>query len=324
MNTHVNSYVFRAPTWNDLAAVTRVVQRVNVAEVGEPDYWESDLRAEWGERRFVLARNAILTIAPDGEVVGYAWFYDRQEHIEFVGDVHVVPEHASPELVGELLLRIEAAVVACSQPAPPETRVTFCVPAYQHVAHKHALLKAANYEVIRYYTRMEIMLDAAPEVPPLPNGVTMRPCVRDRDESACHEVLQDAFRTHFRHVAQPEADWIQRHAGSNEFYRPELWYVAEEDGRAIGAVVNFYFDDLGWVDELGVRESERGRGLGRALLLRTFAGFYAAGQPRVALGVDAGNDTGATQLYDSVGMRQAHRLDLYEKVIRELPASSRG
>ena len=96
-----------------------------------------------------------------------------------------------------------------------------------------------------------------------------------------------------------------------------MWFVAEESGRAIAAIVNMYYDDLGFVDELGVREAHRGRGLGEALLLRTFAAFHAAGQPRVSLGVDAGNATGATQLYEKTGMHQAHRADLYEKVIRE-------
>ncbi len=58
----------------------------------------------------------------------------------------------------------------------------------------------------------------------------------------------------------------------------------------------------GYVAALGVARPWRGKGLGRALLLRTFAEFYARGVPRVTLGVDAESPTGATKLYESVGM----------------------
>jgi GNAT superfamily N-acetyltransferase len=46
----------------------------------------------------------------------------------------------------------------------------------------------------------------------------------------------------------------------------------------------------------------RSRGVGRALLLHAFRAFYERGQPRVGLGVDAQNSTGALPLYESVGM----------------------
>jgi hypothetical protein len=50
-----------------------------------------------------------------------------------------------------------------------------------------------------------------------------------------------------------------------------------------------------------------------ALLLSAFREFYRRGQTRVALALDAGNDTGAPQLYESVGMRIAWQADVYEK-----------
>jgi mycothiol synthase len=50
-----------------------------------------------------------------------------------------------------------------------------------------------------------------------------------------------------------------------------------------------------------VRESERGRGLGKALLHHGFAEYARRGVERVGLKVDAGNPTGAPQLYERVG-----------------------
>ncbi|HVM70013.1 MAG TPA: GNAT family N-acetyltransferase, partial [Gaiellaceae bacterium] len=59
----------------------------------------------------------------------------------------------------------------------------------------------------------------------------------------------------------------------------------------------------GHVSLLGVRRPWRRRGLGEALLLHSFAAFRAAGYRRGTLGVDASSPTGATRLYERVGMR---------------------
>ena len=69
----------------------------------------------------------------------------------------------------------------------------------------------------------------------------------------------------------------------------------------------------GYVGALAVRRPWRGRGLGRALLLHTFAEFQRRGFDRVTLGVDAENPTGATALYESVGMTVESEAIVFEK-----------
>jgi ribosomal protein S18 acetylase RimI-like enzyme len=49
------------------------------------------------------------------------------------------------------------------------------------------------------------------------------------------------------------------------------------------------------------------------LLLHTFAEFQRRGVNRVTLGVDAENPTGATALYESVGMAVELELVVFEK-----------
>jgi ribosomal protein S18 acetylase RimI-like enzyme len=67
------------------------------------------------------------------------------------------------------------------------------------------------------------------------------------------------------------------------------------------------------VDYLGVLAPGRGRGIGRALLRRSFAIFAGRGVWRVILNVDAENTTGATALYERVGMRVINRWDVWER-----------
>jgi ribosomal protein S18 acetylase RimI-like enzyme len=57
----------------------------------------------------------------------------------------------------------------------------------------------------------------------------------------------------------------------------------------------------GWVKDLAVRESQRGRGLGKSLLRHGFAEFARRGAAWVGLKVEARNPTGAVQLYERLG-----------------------
>jgi ribosomal protein S18 acetylase RimI-like enzyme len=58
-----------------------------------------------------------------------------------------------------------------------------------------------------------------------------------------------------------------------------------------------------------------GRGLAKALLLRSFREFHRRGQRRVGLGVDSENATGATKLYESVGMVVDTEQVVWEKLL---------
>ena len=55
------------------------------------------------------------------------------------------------------------------------------------------------------------------------------------------------------------------------------------------------------------------KGVGDALLRHAFGELYRRGARRVGLGVDAENPTGATRLYERVGMRVAYQSDVYAK-----------
>ena len=66
----------------------------------------------------------------------------------------------------------------------------------------------------------------------------------------------------------------------------------------------------------------RRRRLALALLLHSFRELRGRGRKRVTLGVDAENTTGATRLYERVGMTVILRDDAYEKVLE--PAAVGG
>ena len=70
---------------------------------------------------------------------------------------------------------------------------------------------------------------------------------------------------------------------------------------------------IGWIRLLGVSHPWRKRGLGEALLLHSFGEYYQRGMSTIGLGVNAHNPTGATRLYQNVGMQPASEHLTYEK-----------
>ena len=177
------------------------------------------------------------------------------------------------------------------------------------------LLEGAGYRHIRHSWRMRVALTDVAEQPVWPEGVTVRN-FRPGDERVFYDVHQETFADHWEHD-EPDpydewAHWLLRPPA----FEPDLWLVAEEDAEPAGIGINHARPEmagLGWVGILGVRRPWRRRGLGRALLLRAFQDFRARGFTQAGLGVDAANLTGATRLYESVGMHVSARFEFYEK-----------
>jgi ribosomal protein S18 acetylase RimI-like enzyme len=78
----------------------------------------------------------------------------------------------------------------------------------------------------------------------------------------------------------------------------------------VGAVLNW---QEGYVKDLAVHPHRRGRGLGKALMLQTFAEFARRGIPRVTLKTDSINPTQAWKLYARLGMETERTYEVFEK-----------
>jgi ribosomal protein S18 acetylase RimI-like enzyme len=159
---------------------------------------------------------------------------------------------------------------------------------------------------------MQIDLSGPPDPGPNPAGIEIASVGSRADLEAVHAVLDQAFAGDWGYHPQPFDRWLEEQATSPS-HDPSLWLVARADGDAVGALTANVWDDGGWVGELGVVQSHRGRGLAVALLRRSFATFERLGCRRATLNVDAENPTGATALYERVGMRVVRRWDLWER-----------
>lgn len=180
---------------------------------------------------------------------------------------------------------------------------------WAHGGHPAArrLAGEAGLELVRELRQMRRALPFEGQVPPLPEGVTVRPFVPGRDERAWLELNADAFAHHPEQGSWTSADLSAREA--EPWFDPDGFFLAERGGQLVGFHWTKVDGGLGEVYVVGVAPSEQGSGLGRAL---TATGLRYLGEdrglPGVLLYVDADNPA-AVRVYEKLGFT-VHEVDL--------------
>ena len=176
-----------------------------------------------------------------------------------------------------------------------------------------ALLESRGYAYIRSFYRMAIDLDEEPPAPEWPDGFTW--ALEPGAAEELFEALEEAFADHWGHEPRTFEQWLA-HNGPLEDRR--IYIVRTSEGEVAAAqICDEERFSAGQVAVLGVRPAWRRHGLGEALLRQAFHDLYRLGRRRVGLGVDAENTTGATRLYERVGMHVVWQDDAYEKVLEQ-------
>lgn len=288
-----------------LAEADEVAELIRAAELvqdGQVETAADDVREDWA--RSDLARDVVL-VREARRLVAYGQVMAFPRGA--IADGYVHPERTGRGLGRYVVRMLEARGRELAAGPKLETGVSIDDPAGRR------LLEEEGFTGVRRWLRMLVDLAEPPAVPELP-GITIR-SLRHGEERAFHEIFERAFAGHWGHVPEAFEEWwpvVERRAEGDLTY----FFVAERDGRLVGQTSGLPRRfGMGWVGTLGVVPEARGRGIGRALLVRSMAEFWANGERRVGLAVDAGNETGATRLYESVGMRIAFGAITYEKDI---------
>jgi mycothiol synthase len=243
---------------------------------------------------------------PSGGIAAVGWV---QAHDEVGIAVGVVRRDAIGRGLGsELVERSEAALRKDGVSRIQQITLAADLPA-------PALLSGRGYREVRRFWEMTVELgDEPPSEPVLPNGLRIEPFSAGVAR-AFHAALEEAFVGHWEHTPEPFDEWWERQVAKHD-HDPSLWFLVRDGGEVAAATRNDpERSGGGWIGALGVRPAWRGRGLAKALLLHSFREFHRRGQRRVGLGVDSENATGATHLYESVGMHVDQEQVVWEKVL---------
>jgi mycothiol synthase len=176
-----------------------------------------------------------------------------------------------------------------------------------------ALLTRCGYRSVRHSYVMKIEVGEGLEEPVWPDGIDER-TFSAGEEHELYEADNEAFAGTWGRPERSCAEWWAKFGGAESF-DPSLTFLAWNGGELAGYAICGLAFGGGLVNLLGVRPPWRRRGLGLALLRHSFRELCDRGVDTVTLGVDASNPTGATRLYERVGMHVLFQSDVYEKEI---------
>jgi mycothiol synthase len=293
----------RPATREDAAAVAALLAEDEAELLGRPSRLAAIDVVGWWSDVDLEADSWVLEEA--GRPVAVGWF-ELYGPIGF--HVGVVGQGSKSRGLGGKLVDLGEGRAASAGLARAQT----FAPAVDRAAAE--LFESRGYAEVRRFYDMAIELAEPVPEPLLPDGLAIETFV-DGDARMFHDAMNEAFEDHWEHHPRPFEQWWEQKQSAPD-YDPTLWFLIRDRDEVAATVRNDpERNGGGYVGEIGVRRPWRGRGLGRALLLHSFAEFQRRGQTRVTLGVDAENPTGATKLYDSVGMHVEMESVVFEKVL---------
>ncbi|MEZ4624078.1 MAG: GNAT family N-acetyltransferase [Thermomicrobiales bacterium] len=166
-------YFARPATMDDVPAVTELLNAAEIAEWGEPDFTESELRDDWALYDGDPGKAITLVVAPGGELVGYMAITDNGSGaIEADGYAH--PGYLGKGIGTWLIQESERMAFDIVSGLPSTQRATIRSFTAGSNDRALALLDHEGYDAIRHFWRMEIEFDGPPPAPAWFEGARRR------------------------------------------------------------------------------------------------------------------------------------------------------
>ena len=305
----VPGYRVGPATPGDLDAIVELFDAYDVWNFGQPDTVREHLEADFDLPGFDPALDSWLVTDSVRAVVGFAYVLGGHGGDSHDAFARVHPSHHGRG-IGAFLVDAAEGRARQRVGGAPEARLWNSISATDLQAAD--LLCGRGFLPVRHCWHMERSLSEGLPIPEPPAGIEVR-ALQAGEELQVHAAMEESFAEHWGTGAPPFEQW--RAFMDAPGFDLGLVLVAVDGDEIVGEVDSMGTPDAAWVNVLGVRPAWRGRGIGTLLLLRAFADLAGRGHRGVRLNVDAGNETGATRLYERVGMTVRREWLVYEKLL---------
>jgi len=294
---------------DDAEPLLRMQHAQQCAVLGRPDATLEDIRSQLADPD--LDPRSSVAVDDDDRVVGCSLVTAAGD--EAHADLEVVVDPGAESGLFAALLAQALDVAVAGAHARGHAHVQIDAGCYRDDVASADALRREGFRQATSFHRMRRELAAPVEVV-VPQGVVVERVDDESDEALrrAHRLHTATFAGHFAFVARPYDEWLAAHRARSG--TGPLWF-ATRDAEDVGFLhENDMFvpdENAGYVWRVGVEPAARGTGVARALLLSSFAHMRTRGRTAALLHVDVANATGATALYESVGMRPVVVIDVW-------------
>jgi mycothiol synthase len=314
-------YIWRPARREDAPAIQQLMLDIEAVDQRGHAGSLEERESEFDNPSLNPMTDTLLALTPQGQVAALAWVIAPpvgvQEYIAYLrGEVH--PRHRRRGLGDFILTWMEARGREVLATRPDNIPCFLRTSTADFLDDRIALYEQHGFKPVRYFYRMRRDLSQPiPEMPP-PQGIRLAPWDPELD-SQTMETSNLAFRDHWGAIPYNEEAWHLL-VTQQPVFRPDLTFLALTTGNGFANPVAGYsicrldgedneIEGLkeGWIQELGVRQDWRRRGIATALLCAGMRAMKASGLEYTGLGVDTENTSGAVHIYESLGFKSVQR-----------------
>jgi len=308
---------------SDLPEFVRIANAANVADGIDERTSQAGL-ASWllTERANYHPADDLAVATVGGGVAGYGWVdwvetTDGKREYRTRG--HVDPAWRRQGVGSAILAHNEARILKVAAEHPDDLPRVYGAFAPDRRVGGVALLAGAGYLPVRYFFDMLRPTLNEIVVPPLPEGMELRPVTDVDGYRRLFAADSEAFLDHWGGFDASEATF-QQWLGEPTF-DPSLFVIAWDGEEIAGAVINIIDTEenealdrrRGLLAGVFVRRPWRRRGLAAALVGSSLALLLERGMTSAWLGVDADNPNGALGVYERAGFVVHRRGSAFHK-----------
>ncbi|MFD3442549.1 GNAT family N-acetyltransferase [Streptomyces sp. NPDC058685] len=299
----------RPATLADAPAVCALLNAVDLVEIGRAETDLHTVEADLAHSDLDLVRDTWL-VSEGRDLVAFGMLWSDSGDGDIGVDHYALPGRSAAAVVLLELIEARAAQKAAEDGAD---RAVLHLQLNTGPALDTALLVRRGWRTVRRYQVMTRPPAVADDLTPEPpTGLSLRDCRAEADRRIAHALVEETFAEHYDHHARGYEQWLDDVHGARLDWSL-VWIASLADEGDVAVLLTR--DDreaMGWIRNIGVLKSARGRGIGGHLLRHAFAVYAARGRDTIGLGVDTRNESKALELYEAHGMTLHYAVDTWE------------